>query len=434
MSFQSTTRECGTKLCRPTAGRRISTAPALIAALLLNPFLLGLAAGENWPCWRGPRNDGTSVETGIPVQWDGPSGNNIAWKTAIPGSGHASPIVWGNHIFLVTCRQDREDRCLLCLDRATGELLWERVVINAPMEKKHRLNSYASSTPATDGESVYVTFLDRDQMLVAAYDFEGQQQWLVRPGEFHSVHGYCSSVLLFESLAIINGDHDGDSYLVALDKKTGRTIWKTPRENKTRSYCAPIIREIDGRTQMILSGSLCVASFDPRTGKRHWILDGPTQQFVASPVYNGKLVFITAGFPEYHILAIRPDGDGNVTDSHIVWRTEQGCAYVPSPILSADGKYFLLASDKGIASCFDATTGKRHWMERLGPHYSTSPVLAEGLAYFTSDDGVTKILRPAETFKVFYSNDLGENCYASPAISQGQIFFRSEQHLWAIGR
>ncbi|NUQ63642.1 MAG: PQQ-binding-like beta-propeller repeat protein [Pirellulales bacterium] len=404
-------------------------------AVLVSVFLVFPSArAENWPCWRGPRGDGTSVETGIPTEWNGSSGKNIAWKTEVPGTGHASPVVWGDRIFLVTCREDREDRCLLSLDRLTGKLLWEKVVVHAPLERKHRLNSYASSTPATDGESVFVTFLDRDQMLVAAYDFDGNQRWLVRPGEFHSVHGYCSSVLLFEDLAIINGDHDGDSYLVALEKKTGRTVWKTPRENKTRSYCAPIIREIGGRTQMILSGSLCVASYEPRTGKRHWILDGPTEQFVASPVYNGQLVFITAGFPEFHILAIRPDGQDNVTKSHVVWRTEQGCSYVPSPILSTDGKYFLLTSDKGVGSCFEAASGERYWMERLGPHYSASPVLAEGLVHFTSDDGVTKIVRPGKTLDVAASNELGENCYASPAVSQGQIFMRGEKHLWAIGK
>jgi hypothetical protein len=184
---------------------------------------------------------------------------------------------------------------------------------------------------------------------------------------------------------------------------------------------------------MILSGSLCVASYDPRTGKRHWMIDGPTEQFVASPVYNEKLVFITAGFPEYHILAIRPDGSGNVTDTHIVWRTQQGCAYVPSPILSENGKYFLLTSDKGVGSCFEAATGERYWMERLGSHYSASPVLAEGLVYFTSDDGITKIIRPNPTLEVVASNELGENCYASPAVSQGQIFVRGESHLWALG-
>ena len=405
----------------------------LLLGFLMVGWLAHPAAAENWPGWRGPRGDGTSLEKNIPVRWNGPAGKNIAWKVEIPGRGHASPIVWQDRIFLVTCRQDAQQRCLLCLDRRTGRTLWEQVVLRAPLEKKHRLNSHASSTPATDGRSVYVSFLDRSKMLVAAYDTQGNRRWLVRPGEFHSVHGYCSSVILFENLVIVNGDHDGDAYLVALERDSGRTEWKTERENKTRSYCAPIIRQIDGRTQMILSGSKCVASYDPRTGKRHWIIDGPTEQFVASLVYNGRLLFMTAGFPELHMMGIRPDGRGNVTDTHVAWHTTKGCSYVPSPIASADGKYFLVVSDGGIASCFEADTGKRHWMERIGPHYSASPVEAEGLVHFLSDKGVTTIVRPGPRLDRVAENSLGENCYAAPAISQGQIFIRAERHLWCIG-
>lgn len=391
------------------------------------------ATAEQWPTWRGPRADGSSQETGIPTDWDGPSGRNIAWKTPVPGLGHASPIVWDERIFLVSCLQESDERLLLCLDRKSGATLWRRTVLESPLEGKHPLNSFASSTPATDGRFVYVTFLDRNEMVVAAYDMDGQPQWTVRPGEFFSRHGYCSSVTLFENLVIVNGDHDGDAYLVALDRTDGRTVWKTPRENKTRSYCAPIIREIDGRTQMILSGSLCVASFDPRTGKRHWILDGPTEQYVASLVYNGDLLFLTAGFPEFHIMGIRPDGHGNVTETHVAWHTTQGCSYVPSPIASREGKYFLVVSDGGVASCFEASTGQRHWMERIGPHYSASLVTADGLVHFLSDKGVTTIIRPGEEFDVVATNTLGEECYASPAISQGQIFIRAKEHLYSIG-
>jgi outer membrane protein assembly factor BamB len=409
----------------------------LLGCLLIAGWLIGQETpllAENWPGWRGPRGDGSSLEKGIPSRWNGPRQENIAWKVEIPGKGHASPIVWEDRIFLLTCREETGNRCLLCLDRQTGRLLWERAVAAAPLEKKHRLNSYASSTPATDGRGVYATVLDRDKMLVAAYDLEGRQRWLVRPGDFASVHGYCSSVVLFENLVIVNGDHDGDAYLVALDKDSGQTVWKTPRENKTRSYCTPIIRQIDGRTQMILSGSKCVASYAPRNGSRHWIIDGPTEQFVASLVYNGRLLFMTAGFPEFHIMGIRPDGRGNVTKTHVAWRTTKGCAYVPSPIASQDGRFFLVVSDGGVASCFEADTGRRLWMERIGPHYSASLVTAEGLVHFLSDEGLTTVIRPGPTLDRVAENPLGEPCYASPAISQGQIYFRAERHLYCIGR
>ena len=428
---------------------RISVRPTICVLTLT--LLATSALAEDWPCWRGPRSDGSSLEKNVPIRWDGERMENIAWKTAIPGRGHASPIVSGDRLFLVTCREDRGGRVLLCLDREDGRILWQRVVLTAPLEKMHRLNSHASSTPATDGKLVYVSFLEPDldakelpapagrgattpgDMVVAAYDFNGKQRWLVRPGRFSSRHGYCSPPLLFKNLVIVNGDHDGDGYLVALDRSTGKTVWKRLRVNHTRSYCPPIIREIGGRTQMVLSGSLCVASYDPHDGSRHWIIDGPTEQYVASMVCNDKLFFITAGYPEFHILAIRPDGHGNVTDTHVVWRTTKGCSYVPSPIVADDGKYFLIVSDTGIASCFEAATGERFWMKRIGPHYSASLVKAEGLVHFLSDEGVTTIVRPGPEFESVAENSLGENCYGSPAISGGRIYVRAQRHLYCIG-
>lgn len=427
-----------------------------ITALLL--LLIPVAAGaeiasgaENWPGWRGPRGDGTSGEKDVPIRWSGADGESqsIAWKTPLPGLGHASPVVWGDRIFTITCVPETEARQLLCLDRRSGKLLWRQTVFTAPLERKHQLNSFASSTPATDGRSVYVSLLrtggketpdpnhpagklrNIGQMVIAAYDFQGKQQWIVEPGVFASIHGYSSSPVLFENLVIVNGDHDGDGYLVALDRETGKTVWKTPRPNNTRSYCTPIIRQVDGRTQMMLSGSKCVASYDPRTGKQQWIIDGPTEQYVASMVYNGELLFMTAGFPDKHILAIRPDGSGNVTDSHVVWRTTKACSYVPSPIVVGD--YFLVVADNGVASCYQAESGKLQWMERIGRRYSASLVAADGLVYFTSDDGVTTVVRPGPSFDAVAENKLGERTYASPAICDGRIYLRGERHLFAIG-
>ncbi len=412
----------------------------LLSVCLLFVFS-SLATAENWPGWRGPRGDGTSEETVVPTAWNGKSGENIAWKVPTPGGGHSSPIVWQDRLFITGCVDETEERILACYDKKNGAKLWQQTVIKSPLEKKHSLNSYSSGTPATDGKLVYVTFLapefsstkDRTpgEMVVAAYDFEGQQKWLVKPGRFASVHGFCSSPIVFEDLVIINGDHDGDSYIVALNKQTGEQVWKTPRAHKTRSYCTPIIREIDGRTQMIFSGSKCVTSLDPRTGKEHWSMQGPTEQFVASLVYNGKLLFLTAGFPERHMLAIKPDGSGDVTETHIAWRTQKGASYVPSPI--AVGNYFLVVSDDGIASCFDAETGTRHWMERLGKHYSSSLLTANGLVYFTADDGVTKLVRPGEKLDVVAENTLDEYTYASPAVNDGKLYLRGEKHLYCIG-
>jgi outer membrane protein assembly factor BamB len=389
------------------------------------------AMAEDWPCWRGPRLDGTSAETNVPISWSATS--NVAWKTELPGFGHASPVVSGERIFIVAALRDTEERLLLCLERTTGNVLWQQKVLSAPLEHKHTLNSFASSTPATDSESVFVAFLDRDQVFVAAYDLNGNRRWAVHPGPFASMHGFCSSPILYRDKVILNGDHDGNSYLVALSRADGRILWKTPRENHTRSYCAPLIRQIGDRAQIVLSGDKSVASYDPNTGARHWVIDGPTEQFVASPVYSEScgLVIITAGFPEHHILAIRPDGSGNITQTHIAWRTTEGAAYVPSPIIVGD--YFLVVSDGGVGHCFEAGTGNLVWKERLGEEHA-SLVSAEGRAYFLNDKGTMNVVKVGPQFERLAQNDIGEKCFASPAISRGQIFLRGETHLFCIGR
>lgn len=270
------------------------TATGILTLLSLS-FTL---SAENWPAWRGPRLDGSSSEKNVPISWS--PEKNIVWKTRIEGFGHASPIVWEDRVFTVSALEESQDRALFCLDRKSGEILWTQTVVKTPFEQVHRLNSRASSTPATDGERVYTAFLDVDQMVVAAYDFNGDKKWEKRPGPFSSRHGFCSSPVIHNDKLIVNGDHDGDSYIVALDRKTGKEIWKTPRPNKTRGYCVPIIRELSGRTQTILSGDKSVVSYDPDNGQPHWYLNGPTEQYVASLVYNPKadLLFMTGGFPD----------------------------------------------------------------------------------------------------------------------------------------
>jgi len=414
-------------------------------------FLLVLALqlhAENWPGWRGPRGDGSSTEKNVPVKWS--ATENIAWKTAIPGEGHSSPMIYGDQVFLLSCLPEKQERVLISLDRNTGKPQWQRTVIKTPLETIHRLNSRASCTPVTDGKLIYVAVMKVDDKTipapnvgtarlitpgsieVVAFDLKGNRKWSRNIGPFISAHGFSACPVLYRDLVIVNGDHDGEAYIAALDRATGELRWKTPRENKTRSYGTPIIRTIDGREQMILCGSKSVASYDPATGKRHWIIDGPTEQFVASMVYNGQYLFATGGFPERHILAIRPNGRGNVTETHIAWRERRGASYVPSPVVLGD--YFLIVSDAGIASCFDAAKGTRHWMERLGGGHSASAITANGLAYFVSDRGITTVIRPGKEFEVVAKNDLKESTSSSPAISQGQLFIRGHKHLFCIGK
>lgn len=403
---------------------------SLLFALLALP---GLVTAENWPVWRGPRRDGTSTEKSVPVKWS--ATENVVWKTPIPGVSHSSPIVWDDRVFVVSAVEGTEGRDLVSLEARSGKILWQQTVVKSPFEKKHKLNSHASSTPATDGKLVYVAFLDVQDMVVAAYDFEGKQQWLVRPGKFKSVHGFCSSPVLHKDKVIVNGDHDGESYIVALDRATGKTVWKTPRQNRTRSYCVPIVMELSGRTQMILSGDKSVASYDPDTGKLHWYLKGPTEQFVASLVYNPKadLLFMTGGFPEHHLLGMKHTGSGIIGTNEIVWHHTKASmvSYVPSPI--SEGDYFLIVSDTGMANCLVAKTGEPVWQEKVGSHHA-SLVSANGLVYFLSDAGVTTVVKPGPKFEVIARNELGETCFASPAISNGRLFIRGEKTLFCIGQ
>jgi outer membrane protein assembly factor BamB len=408
---------------------------SIIALIVLATFL---HAGE-WPGWRGPRGDGISDETNVPIHWS--KTENICWKTPIPGTGHSSPIVWNDRVFVTTCLETEQERLLLCLDRRDGKVLWQRVVVTAKLERKHKLNSYASSTPATDGRYVWVTFLDYPNVFVACYDFAGNRVWQKSPGQFHSVHGFCSPPILYKDMVIINADQDAPAYLVALDQATGAERWRIDRPNRTRSYCPPIIIDAAGKKQLVLSGSKCVAAYDPDTGKPFWIIDGPTEQFVASMVFTDGVLFLTTGFPEHHLMGIQPDGTGNVTNTHVLWhegtstRGARGASYVPSPI--AHGPYFFLVSDKssdsGLASCFEAKTGQRLWMERLGRHHSASPVSAGDHLYFVDDDGTTFVLKAGPKFELVSKNSLGEECHASPAVAHGQFFIRTVSNLYCIG-
>ncbi len=381
---------------------------------------------EDWPGWRGPRGDGTSLEKDVPIRWS--KTENVLWKAPIPGKGHSSPIVSGDRVFMTSCTEETRQRILYCLDRRTGKRIWDRVVLTADLERLHRLNSRASSTPATDGKHVYVTFLAGSRYEVACYNFDGNLIWRQSPGEFHSVHGFCSPPVLYKDTVILNGDQDAVAWIVALDKSTGNERWRTDRPNRTRSYCPPLIVDADGRQQLVLTGSKCTAGYDPDTGKQLWVVDGPTEQFVASMVFNRGLFFLTAGFPTYHLMAIKPDGT-------VAWHhnkvSERQAAYVPSPI--AHGDWFFVVSDKGYASCLEATTGKRLWFERLGAHHSASPVSVGDNLFFTSDEGDTYVVRAGPTFEVVSKNALDEEVYASPAVSHGCLFIRGVHNLYCIG-
>jgi outer membrane protein assembly factor BamB len=402
---------------------------AIYVAVTLS-FPNPVAAGD-WPCWRGPHSDNISHERGVPTRWD-PA--DAVWRVTAPGVGHASPIACGSRIFTVTALPEKQDRVLLCFDRGNGDILWQKTVVHGPLEKLHPENSYASGTPATDGKRVYVAFRVGDEIVVAAHDAaRGKQLWLVRAGTHEGEWGFSNSPVLYKDKVIIDGDSKGASFLTALSRDDGRTLWRVDRTRRGISYAAPLIREMAGRVQLIQCGDRCVTSFDPDTGKPIWTVDGPSEEFVASPAYSEKarLLFASSTYPSREVFAIRPDGRGDVTATHIVWRDKPGAPYLCSPLIVGD--FMLSLNNAGIAYCYDAATGKVLWKERLGRHHS-SPVLIEGLAFFVSDKGEVNVIKPAPKFERVARYELGEPFYASPAISDGQVFLRGFKHLFCFGR
>ena len=388
------------------------------------------AQTENWPCWRGPNGDGTSMETNIPIKWD--SLTNVLWKIPVPGKGHSSPIVWEDNLIIVTATPETQERMLLCYNANTGALLWQKTVLKTTLENKHNDNSYASGTPATDGNLIYVSFLDGENVLVAAYDFKGNQAWLQHPGTFSSPHGYSCSPVIFENKVIINGNSKGDSFVAALNKTTGQIIWKILHDKPAHSFSTPIFREMAGKMQMIFGGNKEIASYNPDNGSRYWFVNGPSEDFCSSPVYNEKTGFLlmSSAWPQRHLLAIKPDGSGDVTESHVVWQTKKGAVYVPSPVCTDD--YLFTTMTNGLVHCIEVSTGNTLWEQDLGKQYA-SAVLVNGLVYMPNDDGVVTVIKPGPTFQDVSKNAIGEGMNASPAVSRGKIYLRGDKHLFCIG-
>lgn len=400
-----------------------------IFCIILISNCLSKANAQNWPGFRGPNGDGTSAETNLPVKWD--SVKNVVWKVRVPGTGYSSPIVWKDKLFTVTAIPETSEKVLLCFDCKTGRILWQKTMLKNSFENKHDHNSYASGTPVTDGNLVYVSFLDKKDVVVAAYDFNGKQVWVQRPGTFYSPHGYSCSPVLYEDKVIINGDSQGDSFVAAMSKTDGHVIWKVKHENPAHSFSTPIFRKMAGNMQMIFCGNKEISSYNPSDGSRYWYVKGPSEDFCSSPVYNEKsgLVLVSSAWPMRNLVAIKPDGKGDVTETHVVWESRKGAYYVPSPVCTED--YLFSTMTTGQVHCIEVSTGKVIWIENLGAQYA-SPVLANGLVYMPNDEGIITVIKPGPKFEALAKNPMGEKMNASPAISNGKIYIRGYKHLFCI--
>jgi outer membrane protein assembly factor BamB len=403
----------------------------LNSILILLIITTSFTHAQNWPGWRGPNGDGTSLETNIPTNWD--SITNVVWKIPVPGAGYSSPIIWKEKLFMTTALPETQEKVLLCYDCKNGNLLWKKTVLKTTFENKHANNSFASGTPSTDGIRVYVSFLDGKDIVVAAYDFAGKQVWLQRPGTFLSPHGYSCSPVLFEDKVIINGDSQGESFVAALNRTDGRIIWKIPHNNPAHSFSTPIFRKMNGKMQMIFCGNKEIASYNPDDGSKYWFVSGPSEDFCSSPVYNEKngLVLVSSAWPQRILLAIKPDGNGDVSQSHVVWKTSEGAYYVPSPVCTDN--YLFTTMTNGRVHCIDIASGKTIWTENMGMQYP-SAVLVNGLVYMPNDEGVITVIKPGPGFEYIAKNSIGERMNASPAISNGRIYLRGYKHLFCISK
>jgi outer membrane protein assembly factor BamB len=444
---------------------------ALASAALVVLVSSGLTA-ENWPQWRGPSSQGVSAESGLPTTWS--ANRNIAWRAPLAGLGTSSPIIWDDRVFVTSQigaggvvggehpQLARDDRTLAdreqpiggrrpesgrggaarepvwlvveAFRRSDGRRLWEhRTEAAGPLPEVHEKHNLATPTPVTDGRHVYAWFGNGQ---IVALDLSGRVAWTrhlgVEYAPFDARWGHGSSPVLFGDLLILLCDHQAKSYLLALDARTGRERWKVDRGSGRVSHSTPlVIRGPDG-DELLVNSSERIDAYDPSTGNALWHTGGARQTPIPSAVFQKGRIYLSRGYRNSDYMAIRPGGRGDVTASHVVWQAPSGASYVPS-ILYYDGLLYM-TNEIGIVTCADAQTGDRVWRHRLGGVFFASPVAGDGKIYLASETGETFVLRAGKAPDVLSLNDVGERLIASPAISHGRLFLRSDRTLFAVGQ
>ncbi|HUY89401.1 MAG TPA: PQQ-binding-like beta-propeller repeat protein [Pirellulales bacterium] len=381
-----------------------------------------------WPCWRGPKGDNQSDDSWPAVRWS--ENDNVVWKSLIPGRGHATPCIWEDRIFIATADEQEQVQMLVCYDRRTGKQLWRSDVHRGQFLPKNEKNSHASATPACDGERIYVPFMNEGALWLTAADLAGKTVWRQRVGAYSHANGYASSPVLFERFVIVASDNKADACLAAYDRTSGELAWRVARKPSDNSG-TPIVGRVAGRPQLLLHGAWSVASFDPASGKELWHVEHPTEVAACTMAFDGDLVFASGNVPEKETLCVRADGTGDVTATHVVWRTAQQVTYVPSPLAHAGRLYVI--TDSGVARCLEATTGRELWKKRLPGTFSASPLLVGDNIYATCESGATFVFEAADRFALVARNELDEECLASPVFCDGRFYLRTATHLYCIG-
>jgi outer membrane protein assembly factor BamB len=410
-------------------------------------FCVTSAFSDNWPAWRGADGSGITREKNLPLRWS--ATENVRWKIALPDRGNSSPVVWGTRIFIAQALEKEGRRTLMCLDRANGKVLWQRGVDYAEKEQTHNTNPYCSATPVTDGERVIVWFGSAG---IACYDFEGKELWKRDLGKQKHIWGYGGSPILYRDLCILNFGPGERSFLIALDKRTGKTVWQQDvpvREFKTRndnfagndkgeigSWSTPLVIRAEGRDELIISWPGELRAFAPLTGKELWRCDGLNPLLYTSPIY-GEGVLVAMGGYCGSTVAVRPGGNGDVTQTHRLWQTLRSKKNRLACGVIKDGHIYL-ANMEGFVECIELKTGRSVWEERMpakGPKSESwsSATLVEDRVYIPNQSGDVVVLRASPKFEVIGVNSVGnEMCNASLAISNGDVFLRTHQHLWCF--
>jgi outer membrane protein assembly factor BamB len=406
-------------------------------------------APDDWPWWRGPTLDGKAAGPAPPTAWS--KTENVVWQVEVPGRGHASPCIRGDRLFIATAegeagelKKERQGihvyhpkpgdgaQALLCYSRASGRQLWRTEIHHGGFPRRHQKNSYATSTPACDGQRTIVLFANRDAVWITAVDLDGKTLWQQEVSPLAGRYGYGASPMLYGPLAIVNVDHPGESSaLKAFDRATGKVVWEKPRKN-LYSFSSPVVARLAGRDQLLVSGGKRLSSYDPKTGEPLWSCEGPSNTTVSTPVWLGDLVFVTGGDPQTGMRCVRADGRGDVTATHVVWQNTVK-VYVPSPLVIEDR--LLAIKDVGVAVCFDARSGEKLWEERLGAgEISASPILADGLVFVPDEAGRMVVFKASRQFERVAENDLADGGFASPVIAGGRLYLRTLGRLYCIGR
>jgi outer membrane protein assembly factor BamB len=409
----------------------------IVGVLMLS---LSVVQAENWPQWRGPSLNGLSNEKNLPVKWT--TEENVVWKVPMPGFSGSTPIIWRDRVFLNVAEGD--NLSLWCIDKAKGTVLWKQALGGGNV--KMRKQNMSSPSPVTDGRAVYVM---TGTGILKAFDFAGKELWSrdiqKEYGEFGLNWGYASSPLLHEDSLFIQVLHgmktDEPSYVMRVDKKNGKTLWKVERpttaiRESPDSYTTPALLRYGKTTEIVITGGDCITGHDPANGKELWRANGlnpdnnPNYRIVASPIVFNDLIYAPTRVKP--LLALRAGGRGDITSSHVLWSTPNG-PDVPTPV--TDGKYFYIINDRGIVWCLDAKTGAEvYGQQRIKTGtYSGSPVLADGKIYITNEDGLTTVLAAGPKFEVLAENALNDYTLSSPAISDGRIYIRTAGFLYSIG-